>query len=198
MAEGWLLALRTTVSLAVVLALLVFFIRWLDKNSNRSARGRANAQAPVEVMSRTALSRGASVQVVRVGGQVLVLGVTDASVNVLTDLGPADFEPAPAAGASLLRSAASEQGAAAENIVATLLRRQGRHRGSDEAAVSADVDRALRMADAGRAASPVEAGRVTSPADAGRAVSAVDAGRAVGPVDAGRAVGVADAGERRE
>lgn len=120
--EGLLLALRTVVSLAVVLALLVFFIRWLDKNSGRTRNRRDNAQAPVEVLSRTALSRAASVQVVRMGGQVLVLGVTDAAVNVLTDLGPSDFEPGPA------RSAAITQGETASGIVDTLLRRQGRHR----------------------------------------------------------------------
>lgn len=137
MTEGVLLALRTVVSLAVVLALLVFFIRWLDKNSNRAKRGRTNAQAPVEVLSRTALSRASSVQVVRVGGQVLVLGVTDASVNVLTDLGPADFEhPRTTA----ITAQIEAQGAAADGIVATLLRRRGKHRGAEPLPASTQPD----------------------------------------------------------
>ncbi|MDO5698916.1 MAG: flagellar biosynthetic protein FliO [Dermatophilus congolensis] len=136
MTEGVLLALRTVVSLAVVLALLVFFIRWLDKNSNRAKRDRTNAQAPVDVLSRTALSRTSSIQVVRVGGQVLVLGVTDASVNVLTDLGPADFEhPRSAAIAEQVEA----QGVATDGIVATLMRRQGKHRGAEPLPASAQT-----------------------------------------------------------
>lgn len=131
MSEGLLLALRTVVSLAVVLALLVFFIRWLDKNSSRARRGRENAQAPVDVLSRTALSRAASVQVVRVGGQVLVLGVTDSTVSVLTDLGPGDFESArPSTG---LTDVVNTQATHTDGIVAALLRRQGRHREPAEA-----------------------------------------------------------------
>ena len=145
MSEGLLLALRTVVSLAVVLALLVFFIRWLDKNCTRARRGRENAQAPVDVLSRTALSRAASVQVVRVGGQVLVLGVTDSTVNVLTDLGPADFESARTSTALTdVVNAQAAQAAHTDGIVASLLRRQGRHRETAEATETAEpVERFL-------------------------------------------------------
>ena len=76
---------RLLVSLAAVLGLMWFIGRRMRKG------GRAKATQLIDVLGRQALSRNASVAVVRVGEQALVVGVTDAQVSVLaeTDLGAA-------------------------------------------------------------------------------------------------------------
>lgn len=144
------MVLRTVVSLAVVLAVLVVFMRWLDAQSSRHRRTRGEAAVPAAVLVRVPLSKGASVQVVRVGAQVLALGVTETHVNVLTDLGPGDLAahslaqdaldaPPDTADARLpglgvlagwgrQRRAADRQASAANELLATLIRNQGRHR----------------------------------------------------------------------
>lgn len=125
------LALRMIVSLAIVLGLVVLFARWLERRgaggrsaTRRAGRGvgRHRPQVSMDVLARTHLSRGVTVQVVRVGGQLLTLGVTESSVVVLTDLGPADLEPEES------QEAARAQGRAAAEIFETMLRREGKHR----------------------------------------------------------------------
>lgn len=79
----WTVA-RVVVSLAVVLGLV-----WALGQAARR-RGTGGAQAAVTVIGRQPLSRSASVAVVRVGGQALVLGVTDSSVTLLGRVDPAE------------------------------------------------------------------------------------------------------------
>lgn len=88
-----LVVLRLLVSLGVVLTLLVLLARWARKRGLGGAVG-SRAGVQVEVLSRRALGRGSALHVVRVGEQVLVLGVTDQQVAVLRELEP---EPVPAA-----------------------------------------------------------------------------------------------------
>ena len=83
--------LRLVVSLAVVLLLLVFLARYLNHRQGGTGRGvarpgRRKPAAPVEVLSRHGLSRGSSLAVVRAGGQLLLVGVTETSVSVLREL----------------------------------------------------------------------------------------------------------------
>lgn len=154
---AFLLVLRMVVSLAIVLGLVVLFARWLERRgvggavSRRSSRARGAHKAPAlprllprrpaplvtaEVLARTPLSRSASLQVVRVGGQILALGVTDHGVRVLTDLGPADLEvedevPEPPAADAGPAGHARAQGRAADaaaDVFENMLRREGRHR----------------------------------------------------------------------
>ncbi|WP_239111591.1 flagellar biosynthetic protein FliO [Phycicoccus sonneratiae] len=88
-----LAVLRLLVSLGVVLTLLVMLARWARKRGvGGTVGGRTGVE--VELLSRRALSRGSALHVVRVGEQVLVLGVTDQQVSVLRELDPV---PAPAA-----------------------------------------------------------------------------------------------------
>ncbi len=88
-----LAVIRLIVSLAVVLVLLVALARWASKRGIGSARqGRASVE--VEVLSRRSLGRSSTLQVVKVGTQVMVLGVTDRGVSVLGELGPQDLVPA--------------------------------------------------------------------------------------------------------
>ena len=54
--------------------------------------GKVRRKAPVEVIARHGLSRGASVTVVRLGGRALVLGVTEHQVSLLTELDPAELD----------------------------------------------------------------------------------------------------------
>lgn len=80
---------RAVISLALVLGLLVVCLRVMARRGGFAPAAR-QATVPVDVVGRRQLGRGSSVQVVRVGRQTLVLGVTDAEVSVLTHLSADD------------------------------------------------------------------------------------------------------------
>ncbi len=120
-----LLVLRTVAALGIVLLLLVVALRWLERRAGQARPGRS-AQVPLEVITRLQLTKSSSVHVVRAGRQVLVLGVTDSAVEVLTDLAPADFVPVPQPPGAT--EGIARQSEAAAQLVQALLRRQGRHR----------------------------------------------------------------------
>lgn len=89
------LALRVVVSLGVVLGLF-----WtVARLGSRKMGGRGGAL--VRVRSRQALSRGSSLAVVEVGSRVLVVGVSDSGVRLLTELDPCELEAEPAGVAEL-------------------------------------------------------------------------------------------------
>ncbi len=76
------LAVRVVLSLAVVLGLF-----WMvARTGSRKMGGRDRAL--VKVRSRQSLSRGSSLAVVEVGSRVLVVGVSDSGVRLLTELAP--------------------------------------------------------------------------------------------------------------
>ena len=79
------LAVRMVASLAVVIALLGLAARFARRQGLAGPRQPA-PWARIEVLSRSALGRSSSAAVVRVAGRVLLLGVTDQSVGVLTEL----------------------------------------------------------------------------------------------------------------
>lgn len=130
--------LRAGVSLVIVLGLLILVLRVL---ANRTGAVRRRPHAPavdVDVLARRQLTRGASVHVVQVAGKLLVLGVTDTTVRVLTRLAPADVEKEDddtdaADSASTtgrgLQDAARTQGEIGRYIAALTARQRGRHRG---------------------------------------------------------------------
>lgn len=72
------LILRVLVSLGAVLAL----VWWFQRRLTRGAR-ISGAEPQIRVVSRQAISPKASVVVMETGGQRFLLGVTEASVNVL-------------------------------------------------------------------------------------------------------------------
>ncbi|MCF6378226.1 flagellar biosynthetic protein FliO [Nocardioides KLBMP 9356] len=83
------LTVRLVASLAVVVGLMLLLARVVGR------RYGARAGAPVQVLHRQALSRGASVTVISVGSRVLLVGATDQQVSLLTELDPdelADLE----------------------------------------------------------------------------------------------------------
>ncbi|GAA4711996.1 hypothetical protein GCM10025782_05130 [Pedococcus ginsenosidimutans] len=85
-----LAVLRLLVSLGAVLALLVVLARYAAKRGLGGARtGRGTVS--VDVLSRRPLGKSSSVQVVQVGSRVMVLGVTERSVSVLTELDGSDL-----------------------------------------------------------------------------------------------------------
>ena len=93
------LVVRLVVSLAIVVGLMLLLARL----SMRRFQGRGDAL--VRVVHRQALSRSSSIAVVTVGSRVLVLGATEQSVRLLTELDPeevadADLSVLPAAQAS--------------------------------------------------------------------------------------------------
>lgn len=77
--------LRVALSLAVVLGLFWGFAR---VSSRRLGGG---SRAVVRVVGRRALGRSASVAVVEVGERVLVVGVSDSGVRLLTELDPEEI-----------------------------------------------------------------------------------------------------------
>ncbi|MDP9388766.1 MAG: flagellar biosynthetic protein FliO [Actinomycetota bacterium] len=78
---------RLVVSLAVVLALMAGLAHLLRTRGVGGVRGASRAVA-IEVVARQQLTRAASVAVVRTAGRVLVLGVSDHAVQVLTEVDP--------------------------------------------------------------------------------------------------------------
>ena len=78
---------RLAISLAVVFGLMWVAARVLRKRGLGSSKG-STATSRIEVLARQGLGRTSSVQVVRVGGRTLVLGVTDAQVSVLAEADP--------------------------------------------------------------------------------------------------------------
>jgi flagellar protein FliO/FliZ len=80
------LVIRVVLSLAVVLGLF-----WMvARTGSRRLGGRDRAL--MRVRSRQSLSRSSSLAVVEVGSRVLVVGVSDGGVRLLTELDPADLE----------------------------------------------------------------------------------------------------------
>lgn len=76
------LTIRIIFSLLVVLGLM-----WaLARVARRPLAGRA--MGPISVLARQSLTRNASLALVRVGDQALVLGVTDQAVTLLAEADP--------------------------------------------------------------------------------------------------------------
>jgi flagellar protein FliO/FliZ len=96
------LVLRLAVSLGVVLGLF-----WLVARAG--ARKLGGSRALLKVHGRQSLSRTASVAVVEVGSRVLVVGVSEGGVRLLTELDPEDLaepEAVPVEGTVAVRPAA--------------------------------------------------------------------------------------------
>jgi flagellar protein FliO/FliZ len=81
------LVLRLVLSLGVVLGLFWVFAR-------HGSRKLGSARSALRVRGRQALGRSASVAVVEVGNRVLVIGVGEGGVRLLTELDPAELEVA--------------------------------------------------------------------------------------------------------
>lgn len=82
------LLVRMTVSLALVLGLLVWAARVVDRRRGGVAAA-ARRRVPVTVLARQQLGRRTGLSVVQVGEEILVLGVSDAEIRLLTSLDPA-------------------------------------------------------------------------------------------------------------
>lgn len=88
------LVIRVVLSLAVVLGLLWFIARTSSRRFGGSARSM------VRVVARQPLARTASLAVVEVGDRVLVVGVSENGVSLLTEMDPSELpaeESSPAA-----------------------------------------------------------------------------------------------------
>jgi flagellar protein FliO/FliZ len=102
------LFVRLVVSLGVVLMLMAFAARALNKSKSlggrrrtgRSGASRRTTTTPVEIVGRQSLGRRSSVVLVRTANRGLVLGVTEANIHVLAEttvnelLVPDEPEPA--------------------------------------------------------------------------------------------------------
>ncbi len=93
-ASVFTLLVRLVVSLAIVIALMIFLAATLRKRgivlgtgggASSGTRRRGGAGVEVDVVARRALGRNAQVAVVRTAGRTLVLGVTDHQVTMLLD-----------------------------------------------------------------------------------------------------------------
>ncbi|MCQ1951172.1 flagellar biosynthetic protein FliO [Arthrobacter sp. zg-Y859] len=93
--ETLFLGLRVLVALGAVLGLLWF----LQRRFSRTLGSAGANQPAVRVVSRQPLTPKASLVVVETGGQRLLLGVAEGSVNLLhTTEVPPESEPVPATG----------------------------------------------------------------------------------------------------
>ncbi len=109
--------LRLLVSLAVVLVLLVGLARWAARRGAGGWRP-GGATVRVDVLARRALGKSSTLQVVRVGEQVMVLGVTEHAVSVLRELDGEDLVT-PAAEATAPAPQASTFAAAVRRVAVT-------------------------------------------------------------------------------
>jgi flagellar protein FliO/FliZ len=99
---------RVVVSLGVVLGLF-----WLvARLGSRKLGGRDRGL--ISVRGRQALSRGASLAVVEVGSRVLVVGVSDSGVRLLTEMHPAELAGPATSPSHLLETPAATYDAAFE------------------------------------------------------------------------------------
>jgi flagellar protein FliO/FliZ len=94
------LLVRVVVSLGVVLAVMAGAAAVLRRSgvvgtAPAGRRGMRRRGVPVEVITRHGLSRTSSLAVVRLGGRVLVLGVTEHQVTLLTEVDPAELDAPP-------------------------------------------------------------------------------------------------------
>ncbi len=79
------LALRVGLSLAIVLGLF-----WVVART--SSRRMSGNRSLLKVRGRQSLSRTSSIAIVEVGNRVLVVGVSDGGVRLLTELDPGDVD----------------------------------------------------------------------------------------------------------
>jgi len=93
MSEGSLAGtmVRLVLSLAAVLTLMLLLARYLRHRQHGTGFATGATQGrkqplPLQVLTRQGLSRGSSVAVVRVSGQLLLLGVTESTVSLLGEL----------------------------------------------------------------------------------------------------------------
>lgn len=107
------LAVRVVFSLAVILGLLWFIAR----TSSRKFGG--TARSAIKVVARQQLARTASLAVVEVGDRVLVVGVSEHGVNLLTEMDPSELpEPVVAEPATSAQQTSGSVVRAARSILA--------------------------------------------------------------------------------
>lgn len=80
---------RLAIALIVVVA-LIWGTLWLAKRA-MSGRLMGKSESPVRILERCHLAPKRSVDVVSVGNRILVLGVTEHSIGLLTELNPGDL-----------------------------------------------------------------------------------------------------------
>ncbi len=89
-----MLGLRVALSLALVLVILWFVARQLN------GRAGATRRVPITVLGRQSLGRRSGMAVVEVGGRLLLVGVSETGVQLITELDddgtrlPSDDDPA--------------------------------------------------------------------------------------------------------
>lgn len=98
------LVIRVVFSLSVILGLLWFVARASNKRFGGAARSM------VRVVARQPLARSASLAVVEVGDRVLVVGVSENGVSLLTEMDPSEL---PVEATAPVRHQDSEAAAAA-------------------------------------------------------------------------------------
>jgi flagellar protein FliO/FliZ len=87
------LAFRLILSLSVVVGIMWVAARVLRKKVGVGGGSKRHKGDLITVVARKGVSKNAAVAVVQVGDQVLVLGITEHNVNVLSEADPALVEP---------------------------------------------------------------------------------------------------------
>lgn len=123
------IALRVALSLGVVLALMWVLHRRMAKGQFGAGKARGRRSAPVDVVARQAIGGKASVVVVDVEGERLVLGVSEHGVALLTSgrapapeltivTGPVELPVRPTPSADAFRQELAQQTAAEPSLPA--------------------------------------------------------------------------------
>lgn len=83
---GLLLMLRVVVSLAVVVALMVVAGRMLQRRGRGFGSRRTGAPVALEIVAQQSLGRHGAIAVVRVADQHMVIGSTEQSIGLLSEV----------------------------------------------------------------------------------------------------------------
>jgi flagellar protein FliO/FliZ len=100
------MVIRLVLSLAFVAGVLLFATHLAKK------RGLGQGSGLIEVVARQRMGRTSSVSVIRVAGRVLVVGATDDTVTLLTEVDDEDLDAALAAQGTALPGGAAADGTA--------------------------------------------------------------------------------------
>jgi len=89
------LLIKLVFSMAIISGLIyvtVYLIRYLYGKRNTALKGQAGGKAPVKILNTTSLSANKSIHVVKILKEILVIGVTDYQVNVISKIEPEEWE----------------------------------------------------------------------------------------------------------
>lgn len=89
------LFLKLILSMALIVGLIyvtIYVIRHIYRKRNSASKSQVDAKGPVKILSVTSLSANKNIYLVKVLNEILVLGVTDQQINLISKVKPGEWE----------------------------------------------------------------------------------------------------------